>query len=151
LSIPRSSLDQSDTKTAIQSFQKFIDTYPNSDKIAEANKYVQEMQFRLEQKEYDIAYQYYHTERYKAAVVAFDNFLSDNLGSTFKENALYYKSKSAYEVAMRSVQYKKEERIKEALKTMKRLDYNFKDSKYKSKIEKMRGNLKKELQLTSSN
>ena len=48
LAIPRSSLDQSDTKTAIDSFQRFIDAYPTSEKITEANKYVQEMQLRLE-------------------------------------------------------------------------------------------------------
>ena len=40
LSTPRSSLDQSDTQTAIEAFQKFIDKYPNSDKIADANKFI---------------------------------------------------------------------------------------------------------------
>lgn len=145
LSIPRSSLDQSDTKTAIEAFQKFIDTYPESEKTVEANKYVQEMQLRLEQKAYDIAYQYYHTENYKAAVVAFSNFLSENLGSSFKEDALYYKSKAGYYLAMKSVLSKKEERIKLALKTIKRLEYSFKNTKYKNDIEKLRKNLKEEL------
>jgi len=150
LSIPRASLDQSDTKTAIEAFQKFIDTYPASEKIIEANRYIQEMQFSLEQKAYDIAYQYYHTENYKAAVVAFDNFLSDNLGSSFKEDALFYKSKAGYNLAMKSVASKKEERIKLALKTIKRLEYNFKETKYKNEIDKLRKNLKEELVLISA-
>jgi len=145
LSIPKSSLDQSDTKTAIDAYQKFIDTYPTSERIVEANKYVKEMQFGLEQKAFDIAYQYYHTENYKAAVVAFDNFLSDNLGTSFKQEALYYKSKAAYTLAMKSVTSKKEARIKSALQTIKRLKYNFKDSKYTDEIEKLRANLKEEL------
>jgi outer membrane protein assembly factor BamD len=151
LSIPRASLDQSDTKTAIDSFQKFIDTYPNSNKITQANEYVKEMQLRLEQKAFDIAYQYYHTEHFKAAVIAFDIFLTDNLGSVFKEDALFYRSKSAYEVAIRSIESKKEIRIKEALKSLKRLEYSFKDTKYKNKIEKLRSTLKTELIKTTAN
>ena len=151
LSIPRSSLDQSDTKTAIAAFQNFIDTYPNSTKILESNKLVKEMQMRLEKKAFDIAFQYYHTENYKAAVYAFDNFLSDNLGSSLKEEALYIKSKAAYSLAINSVSKKKEVRIKNALKTMKRLDYNFKNSKHKAEIEKLRKHLKQELQNIASN
>jgi len=145
LSIPKSSLDQSDTQTAIEAFQKFIDKYPTSDKIAEANKYVKEMQYRLEKKGFDIAYQYYHTENYVAAVTAFDNFLSDNLGTSFKEEALYYKSKAAYDLAMKSVASKKEERVKYALKSISRLEHNFKETKYFSELEKLKENLKNEL------
>ncbi len=147
LSIPKSSLDQSDTQTAIEAFQKFIDTYPTSEKIKEANDYVKEMQLRLEKKGYDIAYNYYHTENYKAAVVAFDNFISDNLGTSFKEDALFYKSMAAHDLAMKSIAFKKEERIKDALKALNRLEYNFKESKYISEVEKLRKNLTNELAL----
>ncbi len=149
LSIPKSSLDQSDTQTAIESFQKFIDKYPASEKISDANTYVREMQLRLEKKEFDIAYQYYHTENYKAAVVAFDNFLSDNLGTSFKEEALFYKSKAAHDLAMKSVASKKEERIKDALKSLNRLEHNFKESKYSNELEKLRKNLTNELALVT--
>jgi len=149
LSIPKSSLDQSDTLTAIEAFQKFIDKYPSSDKINEANELVKEIQLRLEEKEYDIAYQYYHTENYKAAVVAFDNFISDNLGTPYKEKALFYKSKAAHDLAMKSVASKKEERIKDALKALNRLEYNFKESKYTIELEKLRKNLTNELALVT--
>ncbi len=141
LSIPRSSLDQSDTHTAIDAFQKFIDTYPSSDKITEANKYIKEMQYKLEKKDYDIAYLYYHMENYRAAVVAFDNFIADHLGTSFKEKALYYKSLAAYELALASVESKKEKRLKNAIKAIDRLEYNFKDSPYIEKVEKNRKKL----------
>ena len=144
LSIPRSSLDQSDTQTAITSFQRFIDTYPQSDKIAEANEYIKIMQLRLEKKGFDIAYNYYHREQYKSAVTAFDNYLSDNLGTSYKEDALYYKSKAAYFLAMKSVAAKKEARIKMALKAIDRIERNFKDTKYKKDLLKLRANLEKE-------
>jgi len=150
LAIPRSSLDQSDTKTAIDSFQRFIDTYPTSDKIGDANKFVQEMQLRLEQKAYDIAYQYYHTEQYKSAIVAFDNFLSDNLGTSFKEEALYYKSRAAHDLALKSISVKKEARIKSAIKAIERLERNFKDTKYKKEIIKLKADLENESNLLAS-
>ena len=150
-STSRSSLDQSDTQTAINAFQKYIDSYPESERVQEANKYIKELQYRLEKKEYDIAYQYYHTSKYKAAIVAFDNFLSDNLGTSFKEDALYYKSKAAHDLAVKSVLDKKEERIKDALKAIDRLEYNFAESKYKNDIEKMRTKLNDELELLNKN
>ena len=51
---------------------------------------------------------------------------------------------------MKSVASKKEERIKDALKALKRLEHNFKDSKFKDDIEKLRTNLKNELSLLAS-
>jgi outer membrane protein assembly factor BamD len=99
----------------------------------------------LEKKEYDIAYQYYHTSQYKSAIVAFDNFLSDNLGTIYKEDALYFKSKAANDLAINSVQELKEARIKEALQALNRLERNFKDSKYKEDIAKMKSKLNNEL------
>lgn len=145
LSTPRSTLDQSETQTAIDAFQKYIDRYPNSERVKEANQYIKKMQNKLEKKEFDIAYNYYHTEQYKAAVVAFDNFLTDNLGSVYKEDAMYYKSKSAYQLAVQSVLDKKEIRLKDAIQSLDRLERNFKESKYKSDIEKMRKVLNDEL------
>jgi len=145
LSIPRSSLDQSDTQTAIDAFQKFIDTYPNSDKIIEANEFIKTMQLRLEKKGFDIAYNYYHREQYKSAVVAFDNYLSDNLGTSFKEDALFFKAKSAYHLAMKSISSKKEARIKVAKKALNRVERNFSETQYKKEIARLNKDLDKEL------
>jgi outer membrane protein assembly factor BamD len=150
LAIPRSNLDQSDTRTAIDAFQKFIDTYPTSGRIGEANKYVKEMQMRLEKKAFDIAYQYYHTLQYKAAIMAFDNFLSDNLGTSYKEDALFYKSKAAHDLAIQSVTSKKEVRIKTAIQAINRLERNFKNTKYKKEIDKLREDLEQESSLLVS-
>jgi outer membrane protein assembly factor BamD len=146
----RSSLDQKDTQTAIAAFQKYINNYPDSERVKEANTYVKEMQMKLEKKEFDIAYNYYHTEKYKAAIVAFDNFLSDNLGTSYKEDALYFKSKAAHDLAVRSVLDKKEERINDALKAVERLEYNFKDSKYKNETKKMKEKLNDEMKQLKS-
>ena len=145
LSTPKSSLDQKDTQTAIDAFQRFIDKYPDSEKVADANKYVKEMQLKLEKKEFDIAFQYYHTYQYKAAIVAFDNFLSDNLGTSYKEDALYYKAKASNDLAINSVIDKKEVRIKDAIQAIDRLERNFKQSKYTDEVEQLKTRLKEEL------
>jgi outer membrane protein assembly factor BamD len=139
---PRYSLDQKDTNEALMAMQNFIFKYPNSKKEAEANKTIKELTFKLEKKAFEIAKQYYTIKDYIAAVMAFDNFLGDYLGSTLKEDAMYYKFKAAYELGMNSYFLKKEERLKNAIKSQERLERNFPKTKY---IEETR-NLKERLQ-----
>jgi len=141
LSTPRSSLDQSETKEAIDAFQRFIDYYPDSPKVKEANQYIRELEKRLEKKDFDIAYQYLHTGKYKAAVVAFDNFLSEHLGTKYKEDALFYKAKAAYLLAINSVERKKADRIKNAKKAIDRLLRNYPEGKYNKEAIRIQADL----------
>ncbi|WP_372792955.1 outer membrane protein assembly factor BamD [Lutibacter sp.] len=142
---PLFSLDQKDTYEAITALQNFIFKYPNSPNIADANKYVKELTGKLEKKSFEIARQYYHTMDYIAAIVAFDNLLSDYLGTSFKEEALYFKFKSAYELAIKSYFTKKEERLNEAVKMHERLKRSFPNSKYLEETEKLLTNATEEL------
>lgn len=146
LSTDPSGLDQTDTTKAIESFQNYISKYPESEKVAEANKYVKELQTKLEKKEFDIAYQYYHTEQYKAAIVAFDNFLSDNLGTSYKEDALYYKARASFDLALNSVDDKKQTRLNEALQAVERVQRNFKNTPYQDELDKMKNRIQQELE-----
>ena len=145
LASPAFSLDQKDTYEAISALQNFIFKYPNSSNIANANKYVKELTEKLEKKSFEIAKQYYHTQDYIAAIVAFDNLFSDYLGTSFKEEGLYLKFKSAYELAINSFIAKKEDRIKNAVKIHERFKKGFSDSKYLKETEKLKANLTKEL------
>jgi len=141
---PVFSLDQKDTHEAITALQNFIYKHPNSDKVAEANKFVKELTYKLEKKSFEVARQYYHTEDYIAAIVAFDNLLSEYLGTSLKEEALYLKFKASYELAINSVAFKKEERIKNALKFHERFKRNFSNSSYLKETDKLLKNLQKE-------
>jgi len=60
LGSPKFSRDQRDTQKALDAFQNYIDTYPTSERIVDANKYYNELVFRLEKKSFEIAKQYYH-------------------------------------------------------------------------------------------
>ncbi len=147
LSSPIFSLDQKDTQEAITALQNFMYKYPSSDKVPEANENIKKLTYKLEKKSFEIAKQYYHTEDYIAAIVAFDNLLSEYLGTSFKEEALYLKFKSAYELGINSIAIKKEERISTALKFHERLKRNFPNSEYLKKTESLAQNLNKELNL----
>ena len=145
LASPIFSLDQKDTHEAIMAMQNFIFKYPNSPNIADANKYVKELTHKLEKKSFEIAKQYYHTTDYIAAIVAFDNLLSDYLGTSYKEEALYFKFKSAYELSINSYITKKEERLNSAIKMHERFKKSFSNSEYLKETEKLITNVTEEL------
>lgn len=149
LSSPVFSLDPTDTYKAMNSFQSFIDTYPDSKRIPDANKYYQEIRYKLQKKSFEIAKGYYNTagfdsRNYKASIVAFDNLLEDYLGSDFKEEALYYRLKAAHDLALKSTDRRKETRLDEAVKAYEKLIRNFPKTQYLKDSNKMLANLEKE-------
>ncbi len=145
LDSPVFSLDQKTTHEALTALQAFIDTYPNTDKIEEANISVKELQYKLEKKAFETAKQYYHIEDYIASIKSFDNLMLDHLGTSFREEAIFYKLKASYELGMNSVIYKKEKRLKDAVKAYDKLKRNYPESEYLKDSDKMLKDLNKEL------
>ncbi|WP_111709173.1 outer membrane protein assembly factor BamD [Lutibacter citreus] len=145
LASPVFSLDQKDTNEAITSLQNFMYKYPESEHIAEANDNIKILTKKLEQKSFEIAKQYYHTEDYIAAIVAFDNLLGEYLGTSYKEEALYLKFKSAYKLSVNSFILKKETRIKEAVKAFDRFKRSYPESDYMPELIKLDNILEQEL------
>jgi outer membrane protein assembly factor BamD len=143
---PAYSLDQTDTDKALEKLQNFIDTYPNSTYLSEANAIVKELKFKLEKKAFENAKQYNTISDFKAAQIAFDNFISDFPGTTFKEEALYYKLDSAYQLAINSVPQKMEERLNNAKAAYNGLIKFSADSKHKAKADDMLAKIEKDLQ-----
>jgi len=147
LASPKYSLDQSDTEKAITKMQIFIDSYPNSARAKDANKVIKELTYKLEKKAYEIAKQYYKLENYQAAIVSFDNFISDYLGSSFKEEVLYLRLKASNDLALKSVLKKKEERLRDAVKAFEKLEKSFSESEYIEEAKEILVNINKELDL----
>ena len=145
MAAPKYSLDQQDTYKALTAFQEFIDTYPNSELAAEANDYYQELTLRLEKKDYRIAWQFYHMENYKSAIMAFDTFNEEHLGSELKEDALYFKFKSSYELGLNSTLSKKEERLKDAKLAYLKFQKSFPESKKMKELDNKLSQIDKEL------
>lgn len=107
----RYSLDQKETYRGLEKLQSFINTYPNSDKREEANNLVAELRTKLEKKQFETAKQYYRIEDYKSAIKSFDNFIADNPGTSFREQAFLYRLKAAYELAINSIPYLVQDRL----------------------------------------
>lgn len=149
---PKYSRDQKDTQQALQSLQSFIDKYPSSENVGKANEYYDDLTFRLEKKSFEVAKQFYkiapYTSDYNAAIVAFDNFLIEYLGSSLKEDAMYYKFKASNDLAINSVLFKKEKRLNDAITAYEKFKKNFPESKYMKEVTKDFSNLNKELTTT---
>tara|TARA_R100001369_G_scaffold38256_1_gene63803 strand:- start:11757 stop:12584 length:828 start_codon:yes stop_codon:yes gene_type:complete len=111
---PRYDLDQADTFKAIDELQKYIDKYPNGEFVEQANEFGKELQIKLEKKAYEIAKQYHHTENYKSAIVAFNNFILEYPGSPFREAAFFYRLDSAYLLAINSYEDLQKDRLNTA-------------------------------------
>ena len=143
---PVYSLDQADTVKAIDKLQAFIDNYPNSEYLAEANATLKVLSEKIEKKVYENAKGYNTISDYKSAIVAFDNFIGDYPGTKFKEDALFYKYDSTYQLAINSVPAKMEERLnvaKVAHSNLVKFDAN---TKYKKKADEMLARIDKDLQ-----
>ncbi len=132
---PPYNLDQTETRQAIAKLQGFINKYPESEKLDEASQLVQELTVKLERKAYEIAKQYHHTTDYKAAIASFDNFISEYPGSTFSEEALYYRLESAYLYAINSYAYAMPERLEAAEKYYRDYIKYFPQGEYLEKAE----------------
>lgn len=142
---PVYSLDQTDTYKAIDKLQNYIDSYPDGKNITEANALVKELREKLEKKAYENAKIYYNIGDYKAAMVAFDNFLINFPGTVFKEKALYFRLDSAYLLAINSVPAKMQERLENAKSAYSNFVKFKADSQYKSKADAMLARIENDL------
>ncbi|MFA8449580.1 MAG: outer membrane protein assembly factor BamD [Bacteroidales bacterium] len=147
LDSPKYSLDQENTNEALKELQKFVNTYPTSEKVAECNKLMDELRAKLEKKAFEIAILFYHMESYAAAVKSFENLLADFPEVENKEDILFYIFKSYYEYAYKSVEEKKKERFESSLEAYNNLIYLFPDSKYVKEASVKSENVKKELNI----
>ncbi|RZJ62909.1 MAG: outer membrane protein assembly factor BamD [Flavobacterium sp.] len=143
---PRYSLDQTDNYKATDKLQNFINAYPNSQYMPEANLLVKELREKIEKKYFEIAKQYNTIMDYKAAIKALDNFVIDYPGTPYKEEALYYKFDSAYQLAINSVSSKMEERLQLAKSSYTALMKFNSGTKYKEQADDMLAKIDTELQ-----
>ena len=110
---PLYTLDQEDTFTGIDKLQVFINRFPNSEYLAEALELMEQLQNKIEKKEFEVSKQYYTIRDYSSAIKSLDNFIADNPGTIFREEALYYRWLSQYEIAINSIESRINERVTE--------------------------------------
>jgi len=111
---PRYTLDQEDTKIALEKVQDFLTNYSDSPYHDKANEMSAELQKKLQRKEFEIAKQYLRIMDYKAAIASFDVFIRKYPGSDFQEEAYLRRTESAYLLAKHSLPSLVQERMEEA-------------------------------------
>ena len=112
---PRPELDQENTRNAIEGFKIFITRYPNSAKVEQSKKLINELEDKLVEKSYLSAKLYYDMKQYKAAVVALTNSLKEYANSKYREKMMYLKLNSLYQYAELSFADKQKERYQATL------------------------------------
>lgn len=148
---PVYSKEQIETVTAIEKLQMFINKYPESEYLPQANKLIQELDYKLERKAFEIAKLYnkianFESADYEASIKAFDNFLLDYPGTTFREEAMYYRFDSAYKLGINSVEYKREDRLNTAIKYYNAFHKAYPESEFNSEAEEMINELQTAIQ-----
>ncbi len=112
---PIYSKEQKETIEAIEKLQLFINRYPESQYLSEANTMVKELDLKLERKAYEITRQYNIITDYSASIKSCENFILEFPGSVYREDIFFVRFDSAYKLAINSVESKKQDRIKEAI------------------------------------
>ncbi|MBO7459797.1 MAG: outer membrane protein assembly factor BamD [Bacteroidales bacterium] len=148
---PKSTLDQTDSYTAIDEFQNFIDVFPNSDKVADANARIDTLRVKLEEKQYDICNLYFKMEEYQAAITSYETYLRDYPTSVHREEILNNMVINYYRYAENSVKSKQRERYELALEKYNTLCYVFPDSEYIEKLEPTVKKVRERLEKYKSN
>ncbi|TDU40556.1 Beta-barrel assembly machine subunit BamD [Gelidibacter sediminis] len=148
---PVYSKEQKETKVAIEKLQLFINKYPDSEYLPEANSLIKELDYKLEKKAFEIAKLYnqianFESEDYEASIKAFDNFLVEYPGTSFREDAMYYRFDSAFKLGINSVEYKRKERLDIAAKYYNAFNKAYPESKYSAEAEKMNKELQAAIQ-----
>lgn len=146
---PKYSLDQTDTDKAISRLQTFINTYPESEFFAEANTMAQELTRKKEKKQIEIAKQFDKLGEFNypilvSAITALDNFISENPGSPYREEAFFHKLKASTNLALNSTINKKEVRVEEAKAAYNALMKSYPDTEFKKDADNLYKSLQRE-------
>lgn len=129
-------LDQSSTVKGIEALQFFINKYPSSTRVEEANQLIDKLRAKLERKAYDISKLYFKLSEYQAAVITIKNTLNQYPDMKYREELTFLILKSNYLFARNSIETKKKERMQNVVTDYYALLDEYPQSKYLKEAEK---------------
>lgn len=127
---PNWSLDQTETKLAIQELQLFMDRHPASTYRDSSQTMIDNLRSKLEQKSFESAAIYHKTGQFKSATIAMNNALKDFPDSPFRENLHFLILDSHYNYATQSTNRRKLERFNDATQAFHTFATRFPDSSH---------------------
>lgn len=116
----RAERDQTQTKTAIEELELFVERYPNSALMAEVQTMLREAKDRLSESEYLVGYFYFKQRWYPGAITRFKSVLDKDPNFTGRD-AVYFHLAEALRIAQLGA---------EALPYYERLIKEFEQSEY---------------------
>ncbi len=143
---PSFRLDQAATNKAIDEFQTFVNTYPSSERVKEANKMIDLLRNKLEIKAYNEGEIYFNIREYQSAVQVFENLLKDFPETANADQLHYMIIQSKYKLASNSVLEKQEERFKDTAMSAEEFVTKYeKGSKFKKEVQTILKETKKKI------
>lgn len=142
---PSFRLDQQYTDKAMESYQRFVNFHPQSNRVEECNKIIDELRRKMEKKAFDSAELYYKMSNYKAALHSFESLLKDYPETPDAEKIRYLVTKAAYSLAVDSYYEKKKERFEKVLDYHAAFIKRYPSSSYKSELDMLLTKSKAEL------
>ncbi len=142
---PSFRLDQSSTLEAIDGFQLFVNTFPNSERVETCNRLIDELRGKLEKKGFEEGKMYFNTRNYQAAMHSLENLLKDFPDTDNASEILYYIIKSANLMAENSVLLKKEKRFQDVLERSTEFLARYPDSSFAKEVRNIRSDALKKL------
>ncbi|WP_185866983.1 outer membrane protein assembly factor BamD [Blattabacterium cuenoti] len=124
-------LDQTKTDIAINNLNQFIEKYPDSSKIKEAYRLLNNLLEKIEKKNYYIANSYFLMRRFQASLIYFQDLITDFPESRFKEKIMYKICVSQYQLS------RKKDFVKSYNEYMKNFSYSSNAKKLKVLYKKL--------------
>ncbi len=148
LDSPDARLDQTPTHSAIAALQEFIDVYPESERVPEANKLLDELTNKLAYKSYLNAKLYYNLgnylgNNYESAVITAQNALKKYTATAYREELIMLILDSKYEQALQSVEEKKIERYRNTIDEYYNYVNEYPTGKFRKQADKIFSETKK--------
>ncbi|MCC7029816.1 MAG: outer membrane protein assembly factor BamD [Chitinophagaceae bacterium] len=134
---PDYTLDQSNTVKSIGEMQAFVNEHPESKRVKDANKMIDESRSKLEKKDQYGAELYYQVYEYKAAAVAFEQIIRKYPDSKRADYYLYMIIISKFKYAKNSFPEKQEERFNDVKAEYSDFVRKYPKSQYRNEVEKI--------------
>lgn len=133
----RYELDQTPTHMALASISEYMMDYPGSPYTDECLKMGEELQTRLDRKEFENAYLYYKMEDYIASRTALKNVLKDHPENKYREQVMYYLAKASFKYAQNSVSHKQKDRYMDFVDNYFNFIEEHPESKYRADLDQL--------------
>ena len=148
LDSPNARLDQKTSQDAIDALQLFINMFPGSSRVSDANKLIDELREKLVYKSYLSGRLYYDLADYRAAVISLTNCIKEFPDSKYREELMFYLLKAKYLLGENSIEEKKRERLNNALDEYFTFTDEYPQSRYRKEADRFFASTKKLMNLS---